>query len=116
MDLGALDARLYSAITDVTRDSKLISVFVLIIAWLNWNGLVWWLVGLLLSRSRGFSRRGRLALLTLYLGMTSGWLATELLKLVFRRPRPFLQIVDAPTTLIDHPFSFSLPSGLKPRE
>src|SRR6202158_4509272 len=102
MDLGALDARLYSAITDVTRDSKLISVFVLIIAWLNWNGLVWWLVGLLLSRSRGFSRRGRLALLTLYLGMTSGWLATELLKLVFRRPPPLPQIRRAAATPIHH--------------
>jgi len=111
MDLAALDTQLYNAITAATASSKLIAVLVVVIAWINWNGLVWWLVGLLLSRSRGFSRRGRLALLTLYLGMLDGWLVTEALKLVFRRPRPFLQIVDAPTTLIDHPSSFSFPSG-----
>ena len=111
MDLAALDAQLYNAITTATAGSKLIAVLVVIIAWINWNGLVWWLIGLLLSRWRGFSRRGRFAMLTLYLAMVDGWLVSEILKLVFRRPRPFLQIVDAPVTLIDHPSSFSFPSG-----
>src|SRR4029079_15438679 len=111
MDLAARDAQLYSAITTATAGSRLIAVLVVVIAWINWNGLVWWLIGLLLSRSRGFSRRGRLALLTLYIGMVDGWLVSEILKLVFRRPRPLLQIVDAPVTLIDHPASFSFPSG-----
>src|SRR5258706_5735875 len=34
-----------------------------------------------------------------------------MLKLVVRRPRPFAAIVNAPVTLIDHPSSFSFPSG-----
>src|SRR4029078_2795843 len=111
MDLAALDAQLYNAITTATAGSRLIAVLVVVIAWINWNGLVWWLIGLLPSPSGGFSRRGRLALLTLYIGMVDGWLVSEILKLVFRLPRPFLQIVDAPVTLIDHPASFSFPSG-----
>ncbi|HUQ42393.1 MAG TPA: phosphatase PAP2 family protein [Candidatus Limnocylindrales bacterium] len=111
MDLAALDRQVYAAIVSATQSSRLIEVLVVTIAWINWNGLVWWLAGLLLSRARGFSRRGRFALLTLYIGMVDGWLVSEILKLVFRRPRPFTAIVDAPVTLIDHPSSFSFPSG-----
>jgi mannosylglycerate hydrolase len=111
MDLAALDQQLYSAIVSATAGSTLIAVLVVTIAWINWNGLVWWLAGALVSRWRGFTRRGRFALLTVYLGMVDAWLVAELLKLVFRRPRPFTAIVDAPVTLIDHPSSFSLPSG-----
>ena len=44
MDLAALDAQLYNAITTATAGSKLIAVLVVIIAWINWNGLVWWLI------------------------------------------------------------------------
>ena len=111
MDLAALDRQFYLAITVATTGSHLIAVLVVFIAWLNWNGLVWWLAGLLLSRARGFTRRGHFAMLALYLGMLDGWIVTELLKLVFRRPRPFLQILDAPVTLVDHPASFAFPSG-----
>src|SRR6185503_7300243 len=111
MDLAAFDRQLYNAIVSATQSSKLIEVLVVMIAWINWNGLVWWLAGALVSRWRGFTRRGRFALLTVYLGMVDGWLVAELLKLVFRRPRPFSAIVDAPVTLIDHPSSFSFPSG-----
>ena len=111
MDLPALDRQLYSAIVSATAGSKVIEVLVVTIAWINWNGLIWWLAGALVSRARGFTRRGRFALLTVYLGMVDGWLVAELLKLVFRRPRPFTAIVDAPVTLIDHPASFSFPSG-----
>ena len=111
MDLAKLDAQLYGAIVSATASSRLIEVLVVTIAWINWNGLIWWLAGALLSRARGFTRRGRFALLTVYLGMVDGWLVAELLKLVFRRPRPFTAIVDAPVTLIDHPASFSFPSG-----
>lgn len=109
--VAALDRQVYEGITMATSHSAVIAVLVLVIAWLNWNGLIWWLAGALLSRARGFGRRGTSALLTVYLGMTMGWVTTELLKLVVRRPRPFVQIVDAPATLIDHPASFSFPSG-----
>src|SRR5258707_10913958 len=109
--LASLDRQVYSAIVSATGSSTVITVLILVIAWLNWNGLVWWLAGLLVSRARGFGRRGTFALLTVYLGMVDGWLVAELLKLVVRRPRPFAAIVNAPVTLIDHPSSFSFPSG-----
>jgi membrane-associated phospholipid phosphatase len=109
--LADLDRQLYSAIVSATQSSTLIAVLVVVIAWINWNGLVWWLAGLLISRARGFGRRGTFALLTIYLGMVDAWLVSEVLKLVFRRPRPFLSIVPTPPTLIDHPSSFSFPSG-----
>src|SRR6266850_3863614 len=109
--LADLDRQIYSAIVSATASSTVIAVLVVVIAWINWNGLVWWLVGLFVSRARGFGRRGTFALLTVYLGMVDGWLVAELLKLVFRRPRPFAAIVDAPVTLIDHPATFSFPSG-----
>ena len=109
--LADLDRQVYSAITTATQASTVITVLVLVIAWVNWNGLVWWLAGLLVSRARGFGRRGTFALLTVYLGMVDGWLVAELLKLVFRRERPFAAMASAPVTLIDHPSSFSFPSG-----
>ncbi|HET7700975.1 MAG TPA: phosphatase PAP2 family protein [Candidatus Limnocylindria bacterium] len=109
--LAALDRQLYHAIVTATSQSPLLATFVLLIAWANWNGLVWWLAGLLASRARGFRRRGTWALLTVYTAMVDGWVVTELLKLVVRRPRPFTEIVDAPATLIDHPLTFSFPSG-----
>jgi membrane-associated phospholipid phosphatase len=109
--VAGLDRQLYGAITSATSQSTAIAVLVVAIAWINWNGLVWWLSGALISRARGFGRRGAWAMLTVYLGMSMGWFTSEVLKLVFRRPRPFAQIVDAPTTLIDHPASFSFPSG-----
>src|SRR3954468_5567379 len=111
MDLAALDAQIYGARVSATARSQLLAVLVVTIAWINWNGLVWWLAGALVSRARGFTRRGRFALLTVYLGMIDGWLVAGVLKLVFRLPRPFTAIVDAPVTLIDHPSSFSFPSG-----
>jgi len=109
--LADLDRQLASAIVSATQSSAVLTVLVLLIAWLNWNGLVWWLAGLLVSRARGFGRRGTFALLTVYLGMVDGWLVAEVLKLVFRRPRPFAAIEGAPMTLIDHPSTFSFPSG-----
>ena len=109
--LARLDGQLYSAIVGATQSSKVIEVLVVIIAWINWNGLIWWLSGALVSRALGFGRRGTLAMLTVFIGMVDGWILAELLKLVIRRPRPFTAIIDAPVTLIDHPASFSFPSG-----
>jgi membrane-associated phospholipid phosphatase len=109
--LARLDGQLYSAIVGATESSQLIQVLVVVIAWINWNGLIWWLSGALVSRALGFGRRGTLAMLTIFLGMVDGWIVAEILKLVVRRPRPFAAIVDAPVTLIDHPSSFSFPSG-----
>jgi membrane-associated phospholipid phosphatase len=109
--LAGLDRQLYNGITSATQSSQLIAVLVLVIAWINWNGLVWWISGALVSRALGFGRRGTLAMLTVYLGMVDGWILAEILKLVVRRPRPFTAIVDAPVTLIDHPATFSFPSG-----
>src|SRR6266849_6319326 len=109
--LADLDRQLYSAIVSATASSTILAVLVVVIAWINWNGLVWWLAGLLISRARGFGRRGTFALLTVYLGMVDGWLVAEVAKLVFRRPRPFAAMEGAPVTLIDHPSSFSFPSG-----
>jgi membrane-associated phospholipid phosphatase len=109
--LAGLDRQLYNGIVSATQSSQLIAVLVVLIAWINWNGLVWWLSGALVSRALGFGRRGTLAMLTVYLGMVDGWILAEILKLIVRRPRPFTAIVDAPVTLIDHPATFSFPSG-----
>ena len=49
MDFGALDAQIYGAIVTATASSRLIAVLVLVIAWINWNGLIWWLAGALIS-------------------------------------------------------------------
>ena len=107
--LLAFDARLYSAI--IAARSGLVGVLALIFVYANFQGLIWWLAGLGLMRRRGLGRRGAWIALTVFTGLITAWGAAELLKLVFRRPRPFLGIPDAPPTLIGHPGSYSFPSG-----
>src|SRR5438477_8093668 len=107
-----LDDQLYRAIFDATASSAVLATLAVAIYWLNWNGLLWWIAGIAIARARGFARRGFWAMLTVYLGMTSGWAITELvLKPLVRRPRPFIGFADLPPTLIDHPASFAFPSG-----
>ena len=85
--LAGLDRQLYNGIVSATQSSQLIAVLVVVIAWINWNGLVWWISGALVSRALGFGRRGTLAMLTVYVGMVDGWILAEILKLIVRRPR-----------------------------
>src|SRR5207237_9987592 len=102
--LIALDDKVYRAIFSATASSAVLSTLAVAIYWLNWNGLIWWVAGLAIARARGFARRGLWAMLTVYLGMISGWAVTELvLKRLVRRPRPFIGFADLQPTLIDHP-------------
>ncbi len=107
--LGALDAQLFLAFVNA-RNAVTVGL-ALAIAALNWNGLIWWVAGVLVARARGFGRRALWAILTIYLGLVDAWIMAEVLKLLFHRPRPFDAIASAPPTLISHPTTFSFPSG-----
>ena len=108
--LAALDRQLYLATLTATAASALLTVLALAVYALSWNGLLFWGAGLLVARARHFGRRGLWALLTVYLGMTVGWIVSEqLLKRVVQRPRPFA-VLDA-HPLITEPSTYSFPSG-----
>jgi 2-O-(6-phospho-alpha-D-mannosyl)-D-glycerate hydrolase len=109
--LFAFDRQLYSAIVTAVANNLLLAGLAIAIAYLNWNGFIWWTCGLFVARARGWGRRGLWAALTIYLGLCGGWLTSELLKLVVRRPRPFTLVLDLPRPLIDEPTTFSFPSG-----
>ena len=109
--LFAFDRQLYAAIVTAVANNLLLEFFVIVVAYLNWNGLIWWLSGLFVARARDLGRRGWWAALTVYLGLCDGWLIAELLKLVVQRPRPFTVVVDLPRPLIEEPTTFSFPSG-----
>ncbi|HEV8228641.1 MAG TPA: phosphatase PAP2 family protein, partial [Candidatus Limnocylindria bacterium] len=109
--LGAFDRQLFLAIFTAAASSPVLGAFAVGIAWLNFNGLVWWIAGVLVLRARGIGRRGLWGMLTVYVGLVDAWVIAELLKYVVRRPRPFDGILYAPSTLIEHPESFSFPSG-----
>ena len=106
--LFGFDARLYSAI--VAARNPLIAVVAIVITYLNFFGLQWWLLGVVLWRTRG-GRRGLWVALTVFIGMVLGWAAAETLKRVFQRERPFLAIPDALKPIIAEPGSYSFPSG-----
>src|SRR5438046_1488595 len=108
----SLDRQLYTAIVAAASNNPLLAALAIAVAYLNWNGLIWWISGVLVARARGWGRRALWGTLTVYLGLCDGWLVAELLKLVFRRPRPFSAVLDLPfPTLIAVPTSFSFPSG-----
>jgi membrane-associated phospholipid phosphatase len=107
----AFDRQLHSAIVIAVSNNLLLALFTVIVAYLNWNGFIWWVAGAFVARARGWGRRGLWGALTVYLGLCDGWLTAELLKLVVQRPRPFNVILDLPRPLIDEPTSFSFPSG-----
>jgi membrane-associated phospholipid phosphatase len=109
--LFAFDRQLYAAIVTAVANNLLLEFFVIVVAYLNWNGLIWWLSGLFVARARDLGRRGWWAALTVYFGLCDGWLTAELLKLVVQRPRPFTVVVDLPKPLIEEPTTFSFPSG-----
>ena len=56
----AFDRQLYSAIVTAVSNNLLLALFAVMVAYLNWNGLVWWIAGIFVARSRsasGWSRR-----------------------------------------------------------
>jgi len=106
--LFAFDARLYSAI--VAARNPLIAVVAMAITYLNFFGLQWWLLGVVMWRTRG-GRRGLWVALTVFIGMILAWASAESLKHVFQRERPFLAIPDALKPIIVEPGSYSFPSG-----
>ena len=107
--LLALDARLYLAI--IAARNGLLGALALVFVYANLQGLMWWVTGLWLMYRRGFGRRGAWVALTVFTGLLIALGAASLLKLIVRRPRPFIGIPDAPPTLIGHPVSYSFPSG-----
>ncbi|HET9809473.1 MAG TPA: phosphatase PAP2 family protein [Candidatus Limnocylindria bacterium] len=109
--LSAFDSQLFSAIVTAVANNGLLAAFAIAVAYINWNGLIWWTCGVLVARARGWGRRGLWGALTVYVGLVDAWLVAELLKLVVRRPRPFRVVLDLPPTLITEPSSFSFPSG-----
>ena len=106
--LFAFDERLYSAI--VAARNPLIGVVATVIAYLNFFGLPWWLLGIALWRTRG-GRRGLWVALTIFTGMVLAWATAETLKRVVQRPRPFVAIPDALSPIVAEPSTYSFPSG-----
>jgi membrane-associated phospholipid phosphatase len=109
--LFAFDTQLFRAIVTAVANNGLLAAFAIAVAYLNWNGVIWWISGVLIARARGWGRRGMWGALTVYLGLVDAWIVAELLKLVVRRPRPFSVVLDLPPTLITEPTTFSFPSG-----
>lgn len=107
--LGRFDRQLYLAINTSRNEVTAVLALALVVA--NFNGLIWYFASYGVLRGRGLGRRGLWAALTVLVGMAVPWIAAELLKLVFRRPRPFDAIADAPPRLQFDPVSFSFPSG-----
>ena len=106
--LFAFDQRLYSAI--VAARDPLITVVAIVITYLNFFGLQWWLLGVVMWRTRG-GRRGLWVALTIFIGMVLAWASAETLKRIVQRPRPFVAIPDALAPVIPEPGSYSFPSG-----
>ncbi|MDP9321247.1 MAG: phosphatase PAP2 family protein, partial [Chloroflexota bacterium] len=106
--LFAFDDRLYSAI--VAARNPLIAVVAIAITYLNVFGLQWWLLGIVMWRTRG-GRRGLWVALTIFIGMILAWATAEIAKEIVRRPRPFIAIPDALRPIIPEPSSYSFPSG-----
>ncbi len=106
--LGDLDTRLYLAV-QVSRNA-VTAVLAVALAAANVLGAVWWAIGLAGLRARGLGRRGWTIVLTIALGLVPAWIAADLLKLVFRRPRPF-DAIPGIVTLIGRPSDLSFPSG-----
>src|SRR5688500_4485395 len=109
--LFAFATQLFSAIVTAVAMNGLLAALAIAVAYINFNGLIWWIAGVLVARARGFGRRGVWGALTVYLGLLDAWIVAELLKLVVRRPRPFTVVLDLPPTLITEPTTFSFPSG-----
>ena len=107
----AFDRQLYAAIVTAVGNNLLLAFLAIVVAYLNWNGFIWWIAGLFVARSRDWGRRGLWGALTVYVGLVDAWLTAELLKLVVQRPRPFTVVLDLPRPLIDEPSTFSFPSG-----
>src|ERR1700687_4565912 len=66
--LFAFDRQLYSAIVTAVANNLLLAGLAIAIAYLNWNGFIWWIAGLFVARARGWGRRGLWAAFTVYLG------------------------------------------------
>jgi membrane-associated phospholipid phosphatase len=106
--LFAFDQQLYSAI--VAARNPLIATVAIVVTYLNFLGLQWWLLGIVMWRTRG-GRRGLWVTLTISIGLTLAWATAEIIKQFVRRPRPFLAVADALPPIIPEPSSFSFPSG-----
>jgi membrane-associated phospholipid phosphatase len=109
--LENFDRQLFIAIVTAVATNGLLAAFAIAVAYINWNGLIWWIGGVLVARARGWGRRGIWGAATVFLGLVDAWIVAELLKLVVRRPRPFTVVLDLPPTLITEPTTFSFPSG-----
>jgi membrane-associated phospholipid phosphatase len=113
--LGNFDTQLYLAIAE--QRTPVTSIVAVALTYLNWNGFFWWILTLLLLRSRGLGRRGIAAAATVVFGLIDAWALAEIIKLIVRRPRPFEALANAPgglpapETIVAHPASFSFPSG-----
>ncbi|MDO8562573.1 MAG: phosphatase PAP2 family protein [Candidatus Limnocylindria bacterium] len=104
--LLSLDARLYLALA--TSGNAVASVLGLLLAAFATGGLGWWAIALLGVRVRGSGRRAAAIAFTTAVGGSAAWLIAESLKMVVRRPRPFVTLH---LDVLVQPVSFSFPSG-----
>src|SRR5207247_725718 len=65
--LGAFDTQLYLAVA--AQRNVATSVIAVALTYLNWNGFFWWVLALLLLRSRVLTRRGLAALARVVVGV-----------------------------------------------
>ena len=52
--LFAFDTQLFSAIVTAVANNGLIAALAIAVAYINWNGLIWWTSGVLVARARGW--------------------------------------------------------------
>ena len=52
--LFAFDTQLFSAIVTAVANNGLLAAFAIAVAYINFNGLVWWIAGVLVARARGW--------------------------------------------------------------
>lgn len=101
-----IDRNIILYINEILPNYPFIQKIFSIITQLGDSGVIWIVLGIFLLLNKNTKKTGILMLITLILG---SFLGTHLLKNIFERQRPFIQLNLQP--FITPPNSFSFPSG-----